>query len=62
MFERSVGKHDSELEREIPSLTQGLLDLYIHALAIISMDPAQHSFQVREALQRIKSPDPVTFV
>src|SRR4029453_1798893 len=62
VFDRSIGKDDSELEREISFLMQGLLGLYIHSLAIIWMDPLQHSFPVREALQRIKSPDSVTFL
>ena len=62
IFDRPVGKYDSELECEISLLMQRLLGLYIYSLAIIWMDPLQHSFPVREALQRIKSPDLVTFL
>src|SRR5215475_10751956 len=35
VFDRSIGKHDSELECKISFLTQGLLGLYIHSLAIV---------------------------
>ena len=62
MFDRSVGKYNSELECEISFLTQGLVGLCIHSLAIIWVYPLQHGFPAREALQRIKSPDSVTFL
>jgi hypothetical protein len=50
VFDRSIGKYDSELDRETSFLTQCLLGLYIHSLAIIRMYSLQHSFPVREAL------------
>ena len=62
IFDRSIGKYDSELESEISLLPQCLLGLYIHSLAIIWMDPLQHRFPVREALQRIKPPYLVAFL
>ncbi len=62
IFDRSIGKYDSELEHEISFLTQGLIDLYIHSVAIIRMYPLQHSFPVREAVQRIKLPNSVAFL
>ena len=62
MFDRSVGKNNSELDREISFLTHGLVGLCIDSLAIIWMYPLQHGFPAREALQRIKSPDPVAFL
>ena len=43
-------------------LRDRFLDLYIHSLAIIRVDPLQYGFPVWKALQRIKAPDPVTFV
>ena len=62
IFDRSIGKYDSELECKISFLTQGLLALCIHSPAIIWMYPLQHRFPARHALQRIKSPDSVTFL
>ena len=62
MFDRSVGKYNSELECETSFLTHGLVGLCIHSLAIIWMYPLQHGFPVREALQRIESPDQVAFL
>ena len=46
IFDRSIGKYDSELECEISFLTHGLLGLYVHSLAIIWMYPLQYSFAV----------------
>jgi hypothetical protein len=62
IFDRPIGKYDSELECETSFLTQGLLGLYIDSLAIIWMHPLQHGFLVREALQWIKFPDSVTLL
>src|SRR5215467_4623637 len=62
MFDGSIGKYDSKVECETSFLKQRLLGLYIYSLAIIWVYPLQHTFTVREALQRIKSPDPVTFL
>jgi hypothetical protein len=62
IFDRSIGKYDSELECETSFLAHGLVGLHIHSLAIIWMYPLQYSFPVREALQRIEFPDAVTFL
>src|SRR6516165_9523857 len=53
IFDCSIEKHDSELEYEISFLTQGLINLCTHSLAIIWMDPLENSFPVGEPLLRI---------
>ena len=62
MFDRSVGKYDSELDCETSFLTHGLVGLCIDPVAIVWVYPLQHGFLAREALQRIKSPDSVAFL
>ena len=62
IFHSSVGKDDSELEREISFLAQGLVDLIIYSLAIIWMDSLEYSFPVRKPLLWIKPPYPVAFL
>ncbi len=62
MFDRSIWKYDSELERKISFLTQGLLSLCIRLLAIIWMYPLQHSLPARKTLRRIKTPYSITFL
>ena len=57
IFDRSLGKYNSERERELSFLAQGLLELYIHSLAIIWMYPLQYRFPLWEAVQRVKTPD-----
>ena len=63
MFDRSVGKYDSELECKTSLLAcKASSNLRIHSLAIIWMYALQHSFPVGKSLQRIKSPYSVTFL
>jgi len=60
IFDCPIGEHNFELARVIFLLAQRLLDLFPHPVAIV--DPLPQSIAARKALQRIKSPDPVTLV
>ncbi len=56
MFNRPVGKDNSELDRVLSLLEQRLPDLAVHPVAIVWMDPLPDSFAVGETLQRVKPP------
>jgi hypothetical protein len=62
VFDASIGKYDPELEREICFLTQCLVGLQIHSLAIVWMYSLQDSFPGRKPLQWIKFPYLVAFL
>src|SRR5262249_43087946 len=62
IFDRSIGKHDSELDRVVSFLAQRLLGLVEHPVSVVWMDPLQHNCAVREALRRIKPPNSVTLL
>ena len=56
IFDRPVGKNDSELDCEISFLTQAPRSSLTSLVAIVWMYPLQHSFAVGKTLQRIKTP------
>jgi hypothetical protein len=58
VFDRSIGQHDPVLLRdEIRPLAQSLLELLVHPVAILRMDPLQYRFAVRRTLLGIEAPD-----
>src|SRR5271163_1258205 len=57
VFDRSVAKYDSELDRTVSLFAQCVLGLLAVSISVVGMDPLQHRFPARKALQRIKAPD-----
>src|SRR4051812_46198716 len=59
-FDCPIGKYDLELTPVISFVAQRLLNFVPNFVSIV--DPLPQGFAARKALQRIKSPDPVTLV
>src|SRR5271154_5638942 len=57
VFDRSVGKYDSELDRTVSLFAQCVVDLLVVPVSVVGVDPLQHRFPARKALRRIKPPD-----
>src|ERR1700732_316174 len=54
VFDRSVGQYDSELVRKASLFAHSVLDVFVHPVQVVWMDPLPHRFAARNALQRIK--------
>src|SRR6202030_3119725 len=57
VFDRSIGQYDSELVPKASLFAHSVLDVFVHPVSVVWMDPAPHRFAARKALQRIKPPD-----
>src|SRR5262252_3167708 len=61
IFDCPVRKNDSELDHVCSTLAQRLKSFISYPVAIVWMNPLQHSFEVGEAMPRIETPDSITF-
>ena len=62
IFECSIGKDDPELDGVVSFLARGLRQSLSHSVAIVRMNPLQHSFTVGGTLQRVKTQNSVGFL
>src|SRR6516162_8663818 len=61
IFDCPVRKKDSELDHVGSILTQRLKSRISYPFAFFWMYPLQHGFEVGKTMQRIKTPDSITF-
>ena len=62
VFDRSIGQYDSELVRKASLFAHCVLDVFVHPVSVVWMDPLPHRFAARNALQRIKPKDAVSLL
>ena len=49
--------NESERVRKAPLFAYSALDIFVHPVHVVGMDPLPHRFAARNALQRIKPED-----
>ena len=57
VFARSIGQYDSELVRKAPLFAHAVLDVFVHPVSVVWVDPLPKRFAARNALRRIKPKD-----
>src|SRR6476620_836885 len=57
VFDRSIGQYDSELVRKTSLFAHSALDVVVHPVQVVWMNPLPNRFAAWNALQRIKPPN-----
>src|ERR1700722_3470660 len=57
VFDCSIGQYESERVRKAYLFAHSALDVYVHPVHVVWMDPLPYRFAARNALQRIKPED-----